>query len=286
MLKHKIDNIKRMAAHPSQPLYLTGGADGSVQLWEWGHPSCVWSPRPPGAFAKVTRVRFSDYGNKFAASDADGNLAMWQLHPAPHQAGHPHASPRPFFMHQCHSKGISDFVFLGSCSLVATAGHSSESKNVAIWDTLMPTKKALVVSWTCHEGGAACVAWAGALGALVSCGRRGDVLVWDLRARAVRHRLHAHHAPIKCVALSPREDYYAIGAADGDIKVFSLTTHQLLYTFAGEHARSSFFKHIGQGVTQIHIDNAGRLFSCGADGTMKVRKLPERDSPLPHQPQY
>ncbi|CAH2049435.1 unnamed protein product, partial [Iphiclides podalirius] len=261
VLKHKIDNIKRMAAHPSQPLYLTGGADGSVQLWEWGHPSCVWSPRAPGAFAKVTRVRFSDYGNKFAAADADGNLAMWQLHPpAPQYNAHApptaHASPRPFFTHQCHSKGISDFVFLGSCSLVATAGHSSESKNVAIWDTLMPIKKALVVSWTCHEGGAACVAWAGGAGALVSCGRRGDVLVWDLRARAPRHKLHAHHAPIKCVSLSPREDYYAIGAADGDIKVFSLTTHQLLHTFAGEHARSSFFKHIGQGVTQIHIDNA------------------------------
>ncbi|XP_049871334.1 dmX-like protein 2 isoform X2 [Pectinophora gossypiella] len=288
VLKHKIDNIKRMAAHPTQPLYLTGGADGSVQLWEWGHPSCVWSPRAPGAFAKVTRVRFSDYGNKFAAADADGNLALWQLHPSAshHQPGQPHASPRPFFTHQCHSKGISDFVFLGSCSLVATAGHSSESKNVAIWDTLMPIKKALVVSWTCHEGGAASVAWAGTSGALVSCGRRGDVLVWDLRARAPRHKLHAHHAPIKCVALSPREDIYAIGAADGDIKVFSLATHQLLHTFTGEHARSSFFKHIGQGVTQIHIDNAGRLFSCGADGTMKVRKLPERDAPPPHQPHY
>lgn len=77
----------------------------------------------------------------------------------------------------------------------------------------------MFVAWTCHEGGAACVAWAGGSGALVSCGRRGDVLVWDLRARAVRHRGHAHHAPIKCVALSPREDHYAIGAADGDIKV-------------------------------------------------------------------
>ncbi|KAL0821029.1 hypothetical protein ABMA28_005673 [Loxostege sticticalis] len=286
VLKHKIDNIKRMAAHPSQPLYLTGGADGSVQLWEWGHGSCVWSPRAPGAFAKVTRVRFSDYGNKFAAADTDGNLALWQLHPPATNANQPHAPPRPFFTHQCHSKGISDFVFLGSCSLVATAGHSSESKNVAIWDTLMPIKKALVVSWTCHEGGAACIAWAGSSGALVSCGRRGDVLVWDLRARAPRHKLHAHHAPIKCVALAPREDMYAIGAADGDIKVFSLATHQLLHTFAGEHARSSFFKHIGQGVTQIHIDNAGRLFSCGADGTMKVRKLPERDTPPLHHPQY
>ncbi|XP_032514293.2 dmX-like protein 2 isoform X1 [Danaus plexippus] len=284
VLKHKIDNIKRMAAHPSQPLYLTGGADGSVQVWEWGHGSCVWSPRAPGAFAKVTRVRFSDYGNKFAASDADGNLALWQLQPSVALASDTMSAKarRPFFTHQCHSKGISDFVFLGSCSLVATAGHSSESKNVAIWDTLMPIKKALVVSWTCHEGGASCVSWAGGAGALVSCGRRGDVLVWDVRARAPRHKLHAHHAPIKCVALSPKEDYYAIGAADGDIKVFSLATHQLLHTFAGEHARSSFFKHIGQGVTQIHIDNANRLFSCGADGTMKVRKLPDRDAPLHH----
>lgn len=54
--------------------------------------------------------------------------------------------------------------------------------------------------------------------------------------------------------------------------------HSLLYSFTGEHARSSFFKHIGQGVTQLHIDQAGRLFSCGADGSMKVRQLPDRES--------
>lgn len=43
--------------------------------------------------------------------------------------------------------------------------------------------------------------------------------MWDVRSRAARHKLHAHVAPIKCVALSPHEDKYAIGAADGDIKV-------------------------------------------------------------------
>ncbi|KAG7300161.1 hypothetical protein JYU34_015710 [Plutella xylostella] len=282
VLKHKIDNIKRMAAHPTLPLYLTGGADGSVQLWEWGHPSCVWSPRAPGAYGKVTRVRFSDYGNKFCVADADGNLALWQLQPPGPQPPQTTVKPRPYFTHQCHSKGISDFVFLGSCSLIATAGHSSESKNVAIWDTLMPIKKALVCSWTCHEGGASCVAWAASTASLISYGRRGDVCVWDVRTRTARHKLHAHHTAIKCVALSPNEDRYAVGAADGDIKVFSMGSHQLLHTFAGEHARSSFFKHIGQGVTQLHIDNAGRLFSCGADGTMKVRMLPERDAPPPH----
>lgn len=49
-----------------------------------------------------------------------------------------------------------------------------------------------------------------------------------------------------------------------------------MYTFPAEHARSSFFKHIGQGVTQLQVDSSARLFSCGADGSMKVRQLPDR----------
>jgi len=42
-------------------------------------------------------------------------------------------------------------VFLGSASLVATGGMSSESKNVGLWDTLMPMKKAQIASFTCHD---------------------------------------------------------------------------------------------------------------------------------------
>lgn len=71
--------------------------------------------------------------------------------------------------HECHNKLLADFMFIGSCSLVATgtlnaqfsfmsinfththmipnlftAGHSSESKNVAMWDTLLPQKKSMI----------------------------------------------------------------------------------------------------------------------------------------------
>ncbi|XP_050536790.1 dmX-like protein 1 [Daktulosphaira vitifoliae] len=60
------------------------------------------------------------------------------------------------------------------------------------------------------------------------------------------------------------------------LEIWNLSTHQLMYTFPAEHARSSFFKHIGQGVTQLHVDSSARLFSCGADGSMKVRQLPDR----------
>lgn len=91
MLKHKVDNIKRMSAHPLMPLYLTGGQDGSVQMWEWGHQQVVCTPRPPGTFAKVTRCRFSQHGNKFGIADGDGNLSLWQV-------GLASQSNRPFFV--------------------------------------------------------------------------------------------------------------------------------------------------------------------------------------------
>ncbi|XP_058459198.1 dmX-like protein 2 isoform X2 [Malaya genurostris] len=271
VLKHKVDNIKRMSAHPLMPLYLTGGQDGSVQMWEWGHQQVVCTPRPPGTFAKVTRCRFSQHGNKFGIADGDGNLSLWQV-------GLASQSNRPFFTYQCHNKGITDFVFLGSCSLVATAGHSSESKNVAIWDTLLPQKKALVSAFTCHDQGASSLAYAPQHQLLISAGKKGDVCIFDVRQRVLRHRFQAHENPIKCLAIDPHEEHFVTGSADGDIKVWGLTVHTLLYSFMGEHARSSFFKHIGQGVTQLQIDSCGRLFSCGADGSMKVRQLPDRES--------
>ncbi|XP_035791967.1 dmX-like protein 2 isoform X1 [Anopheles albimanus] len=271
VLKHKVDNIKRMSAHPLMPLYLTGGQDGSVQMWEWGHQQVVCTPRSPGTFAKVTRCRFSQHGNKFGIADGDGNLSLWQV-------GLASQNNRPFFTYICHNKGITDFVFLGSCSLVATAGHSSESKNVAIWDTLLPQKKALVSAFTCHDQGASSLAYAPQHQLLISAGKKGDVNIFDVRQRVLRHRFQAHEHPIKCLAIDPNEEHFVTGSADGDIKVWGLTVHTQLYSFMGEHARSSFFKHIGQGVTQLQIDQGGRLFSCGADGSMKVRQLPDRES--------
>lgn len=97
------------------------------------------------------------------------------------------------------------------------------------------------------------------------------------------------------MAMDPHEELFVTGSAEGDIKVqifsisisnnikiwifqvWSLSHHALVYTFAGEHAKSSFFKHSGQGVTQLQLDSQARLFSCGSDGSMKVRQLPDRD---------
>ncbi|KAL7295893.1 hypothetical protein TKK_0010937 [Trichogramma kaykai] len=270
ILKHKIDGIRRMSSHPLLPLYLTGSQDGSVSLWEWSHQSAVATPRLPGTFAKVTRVRFSQHGNKFGVADSDGHLSLFQV-------ACREGTTRPFFNYQCHSKVTSDFVFLGACSLVATAGHGPESRNVALWDTLLPQNKSLVAGFTCHEQGSSSVILAPQHQLLISGGKKGDINIFDVRQRQQRHRFQGHESAIKCLALDPHEEFFVSGAGDGDIKVWGLTVHSLLYTFPAEHPRSSFFKNIGQGVTQLHVDASGRLFSCGADGSMKVRQLPERD---------
>jgi hypothetical protein len=62
-----------------------------VQMWEWYHTQSVSTPRPAGTFAKVTRVRFSEHGNKFGVADGDGNLSLWQV-------GLASATSRPFFV--------------------------------------------------------------------------------------------------------------------------------------------------------------------------------------------
>ncbi|XP_069965712.1 dmX-like protein 2 isoform X2 [Bactrocera oleae] len=271
ILRHKIENVKRMSSHPLLPLYLTGGQDGSVQIWEWGHQQPVCTPRQSGTFAKVTRCRFSEQGNKFAIGDGDGNLSLWQ-------AGTATQNNRPFFTHQCHNKLLSDFVFLGSCSLLATAGQSSENKNINIWDTLLPHKKSCVSAFTCHDQGSSCMCFAPQHQLLISCGKKGDVCVFDIRQRTLKHRFQAHDATIKCIALDPHEEFFATGSAEGDIKIWSLNQYSLINAYPAEHAKNSFFKHIGQGVSQVLIDNYGRLFSCGSDGCMKVRQLVEKES--------
>lgn len=60
-------------------------------MWEWGHQQAVAEPRAAGTFAKVTRVRFSQHGNKFGVADGDGNLSLWNV-------GLSSAHSRPFFV--------------------------------------------------------------------------------------------------------------------------------------------------------------------------------------------
>ncbi len=50
----------------------------------------------------------------------------------------------------------------------------------------------------------------------------------------------------------------------------------LFFSFPGEHSRTTLFRNVGMGVSHLYVDHHGRVYSCGADGSMKLRQLPDR----------
>ena len=151
---------------------------------------------------------------------------------------------------QTHGKNTADFVFQvprsnisaveprilkvlplfqgGSSSLLATAGHSADGRNVALWDTLLPQRKACVTAFkyvlsstmvlfclllgcrdlglgwsrwfvfipdnnfspSCHDAGAACLAHATQHQLLLSAGKKG--LVRNRHAKAIWVKSYTH----------------------------------------------------------------------------------------------
>ncbi|XP_055517092.1 dmX-like protein 2 isoform X3 [Leucoraja erinacea] len=267
IIKRNLNNVKRMTSHPAHRYYLTGAQDGSVRMFEWNRPQQVICFRQAGN-ARVTRLYFNIQGNKLGVADGEGYLSLWQVN----QTG---SNPKPYLSWQCHSKAAGDFAFVTSSSLITTAGQSNDGRNVCLWDTLISPHNSLVHGFVCHENGATVLQYAPKQQLLISGGRKGFVCIFDIRQRQLLHTFQAHDSAIKALALDATEDYFITGSAEGNMKVWRLTSHGLIHSFTNEHAKQSIFRNIGTGIVQLEIRPTNRIFSCGADGTLKTRVLPD-----------
>ncbi|XP_036694082.1 dmX-like protein 2 [Balaenoptera musculus] len=273
LMKRNLHNVKRTTSHPVHQYYLTGAQDGSVRMFEWTRPQQLVCFRQAGN-ARVTRLYFNSQGNKCGVADGEGFLSIWQVNQTA-------SNPKPYMSWQCHSKATSDFAFVTSSSLVATSGQSNDNRNVCLWDTLISPGNSLIHGFTCHDHGATVLQYAPKQQLLISGGRKGYICIFDIRQRQLIHTFQAHDSAIKALALDPCEEYFTTGSAEGNIKVWRLTGHGLLHSFKNEHAKQSIFRNLGAGVMQIDITQGNRIFSCGADGTLKTRVLPSAFN-IPH----
>ncbi|XP_068174948.1 dmX-like protein 2 isoform X2 [Antennarius striatus] len=270
IMKRNLNNVKRMTSHPIYQYYMTGAQDGSVRMFEWNRPQQLICFRQAGN-ARVTRLYFNSQGNKCGVADGEGFLSLWQVNQTS-------SNPKPYLSWQCHSKTCGDFAFITSSSLIATAGQSNDNRNVCLWDTLISPSNTMVHAFPCHENGATVLQYAPKQQLLITGGRKGFVCVFDIRQRQLLHTFQAHDSAIKALALDAFEDFFVTGSAEGNMKVWKLAGHGLMHSFSTEHAKQSIFRNIGAGVMQVETRPGNRIFTCGADGTLKMRVLPDRYS--------
>ncbi|XP_056112669.1 dmX-like protein 2 isoform X1 [Rhinichthys klamathensis goyatoka] len=268
IMKRNLNNVKRMTSHPIYQYYMTGAQDGSVRMFEWNRPQQLICFRQAGN-ARVTRLYFNSQGNKCGVADGEGFLSLWQVNQTS-------ANPKPYLSWQCHSKSCSDFAFITSSSLIATAGQSNDGRNVCLWDTLISPSNSMIHAFQCHENGATVLQYAPKQQLIITGGRKGFVCIFDIRQRQLLNTFQAHDSAIKALAMDSTEDFFVTGSAEGNMKVWKLAGHGLMHSFSTEHAKQSIFRNIGAGVMKIETCPGNRIFTCGADGTLKMRVLPDR----------
>ncbi|KII75040.1 DmX-like protein 2 [Thelohanellus kitauei] len=129
---------------------------------------------------------------------------------------------KPYFRQRCHNKFGTGFCFLGTSTLIAASGHSTDSIDVSLWDTLMPPRSRLTCSFLSHEHGCTNVAYCGINKSLIIGGRKGGVFVYDLRQQKILRSIpYAHDSGISY--LSVDNDLMATGSYDGVVKVWKLS---------------------------------------------------------------
>uniref|UniRef100_A0A673GBM5 DmX-like protein 2 n=1 Tax=Sinocyclocheilus rhinocerous TaxID=307959 RepID=A0A673GBM5_9TELE len=259
IMKRNLNNVKRMTSHPIYQYYMTGAQDGSVRMFEWNRPQQLICFRQAGN-ARVTRLYFNSQGNKCGVADGEGFLSLWQVNQTS-------SNPKPYLSWQCHSKSCGDFAFITSSSLIATAGQSNDGRNVCLWDTLISPSNSMIHAFQCHENGATVLQYAPKQQLIIAGGRKGFVCIFDIRQRQLLHTFQAHDSAIKALAMDSTEDFFVTGSAEGNMKVWKLAGHGLMHSFSSEHAKQYIW---------FDVCGCTRIFTCGADGTLKMRVLPDR----------
>ncbi|KAF9931631.1 regulator of (H+)-ATPase in vacuolar membrane [Linnemannia zychae] len=261
-------------SHPSFPLYLTGHNPAldypCVTLWQFGQPREL--NNYSGTNAKITKVHFDAYGQKFGATDVKGDMHLWRFDSNV-------VGSKPFLTLHSHDKIARDFAFLGSSSVIATTGTSSDGRNLAIWDTLLPSEKARTQSYNVHDrGGGYSLAFAKRHQLLVSGGRNGEICIFDIRQPKLLHKIQAHEMHVRSLYIDEPGHTLCSGAGEGDMKVWNLDTFELLYSYESLQARNRFqlqtFDRIpvkAYGVSQIAATK-DYFYTCGPSGFIRAKR--------------
>eukprot|EP00004_Rigifila_ramosa_P015579 TRINITY_DN3623_c0_g1_i5.p1 TRINITY_DN3623_c0_g1~~TRINITY_DN3623_c0_g1_i5.p1 ORF type:complete len:866 (-),score=166.88 TRINITY_DN3623_c0_g1_i5:80-2677(-) len=225
-------NAKWVESHPNMPLFLSGGYDGAVHLWDFDDSRSIATFRSSGP--EVNRIRFEQHGNKFALCDSDGGLTLFPFEAEPH-ISHSERVKTGF-------QKLSDFSFLESPSLLAAVGLHPQQTNLLFYDTLLPTRDMQTSSLPILEGGCVSVAYIPSRSLIIAGGARGSVTFVDSRQRQVISTVSPPaHAKSKIlhVAVHPSSMLFVTAANDGTELLWDAATLRVVADWSATHEKRS-----------------------------------------------
>ena len=114
-----------------------------------------------------------------------------------------------------------------------------------------------------------CIAYSPRTRCLLAGSKSGHVVAYDERAF---HKpiscVRAHDSAVKC--LHAVGNLHATGCGSGEVKVWRGEAE--VDRMEDFHPRTSIFRHYGSGTTKVRM-SGDLVFSCGADGTLKMTSI-------------
>ncbi|NEQ44508.1 MAG: protein kinase [Leptolyngbya sp. SIOISBB] len=240
--KGHTDAVTAVAFHSAGTHLLTAGQDGLIKQWDLATYRLQQTLRQPGW--QITAIALTPDDKTLLTADVEGRIAVWDV-----------ASGQRQFDLRRHAGRVNDLVLSPDGTRLASVG---EAATVRLW--ALPTGQ-LLHTWTAKAPLRA-IALSASAPALITGDKVGRVTRWSLLDFTEQVILEQMQDAVSAIALSPDENWLAIGSRDG-------TIHLWRWSLA-ERQRVAVLRHDWAISDLVFTANSNLLISAAGDETMRV----------------